>query len=115
MRVAGEQCRRRHDLARLAVAALNDLEVEPSLWILAPATVAPIASIVVISEVPTLSMEVIQERVGAPSICTVQAPHSAIPQPNFVPVMSSTSRKTHKSGVSPSTSTVRTVPFTLMS
>src|SRR6266853_1611698 len=31
MRVTGQQSRSRHDLARLAVAALNDLEVEPSL------------------------------------------------------------------------------------
>ena len=28
-----------------------------------------------------------QERVAAPSMCTVQAPHSAMPQPNLVPVI----------------------------
>jgi hypothetical protein len=33
------------------------------------------------------------------------APQSAMPQPNFVPVKPSTSRNTHKRGVSPSTST----------
>src|ERR1700736_6141567 len=66
-----------------------------AFWILAPAAVAPIASMVVISELPMLSTEVMQERVGAPSICTVQAPHSATPQPNFVPVIPSTSRSTH--------------------
>ncbi len=55
-----------------------------------------------------------QERVGAPSTCTVQAPHSAMPQPNLVPVMPSTSRSTHSSGVSPSTSTLCVVPLTLM-
>jgi hypothetical protein len=38
-------------------------------------------------------------------MCTVQAPQSAIPQPNFVPVIPSTSRNTHNRGVSPSTST----------
>src|SRR4029077_10366320 len=54
-----------------------------------------------------------QERVGAPSMCTVQAPHSAMPQPNFVPVMPNTSRNTQRSGVSPSTSTVCDVPLTL--
>jgi hypothetical protein len=32
-----------------------------------------------------------------PSTCTVQAPHSAAPQPNFVPVMPSTSRKDRRS------------------
>src|SRR5258707_1112228 len=36
---------------------------------------------------PMLSMVVTQDRVAAPSTCTVQAPHSAAPQPNFVPVM----------------------------
>ena len=41
-----------------------------------------------------LSIGVMQERVGTPSTCTVQAPHSAMPQPNFVPVMPSTSRNT---------------------
>src|SRR5215467_8367099 len=60
------------------------------------------------------SMDVTQERVATPSICTVQAPQSAIPQPNFVPVMPSTSRNTHNRGVSPSTSTVRSIPLTLM-
>src|SRR6266404_9017400 len=72
------------------------------------------ASIVGISEVPMLSIGVTQERVGAPSTCTVQAPQSAMPQPNFVPVMPSTSRNTHKRGVSPSTSTVRSAPLTLI-
>src|SRR6202012_5288648 len=46
---------------------------------------------------PTGSM---QERTGLPSICTVQAPHCAMPQPNLVPVMPSRSRKTQSSGMS---------------
>jgi hypothetical protein len=115
MRVALEQRRSRHDLARLAVAALNDLTVEPGLLDLGPPAVAPIASIVVIADVPTLSIGVMQERVATPSTCTVQAPQSAMPQPNFVPVMPSTSRNTHSSGMSPSTSTVRMAPLTLIS
>jgi hypothetical protein len=53
--------------------------------------------------------EIITERFPAPgrcrAMCTVQAPQSAIPQPNFVPVIPSTSRNTHNRGVSPSTST----------
>jgi len=61
-----------------------------------------------------LSIGVIQERVATPSTCTVQAPQSATPQPNFVPVMPSTSRNTHKRGVSSSTSTVRSMPLTLI-
>src|SRR5712675_2233840 len=85
-----------------------------AVWILAPAAVAPTASMVVISEVPMLSIGVIQERVATPSTCTVQAPQSATPQPNFVPVMPSTSRNTHKRGVSPSTSTDRSRPLTLI-
>ena len=28
-----------------------------------------------------------QERVALPSMCTVHAPHSAMPQPNLVPVI----------------------------
>src|SRR5438034_10578640 len=52
------------------------------------------------------------ERVAAPFTCTVQAPHRPRPQPNFVPVMPSTSRSTHKTGVSPSTSTDRFTPLT---
>jgi hypothetical protein len=41
-------------------------------------------------------------------------PQSAMPQPNFVPVMPSTSRNTQSRGVSPSTSTVRSAPLTLI-
>src|SRR5712671_2186485 len=85
-----------------------------AFWILAPAAVAPIASIVVISEVPMPSIGVMQERVATPLTCTVQAPQSAMPQPNFVPVMPSTSRNTQRSGVSPSTSIVRLTPLTLI-
>src|SRR5260221_3517902 len=61
-----------------------------------------------------LSTGVIQERVATPSTCTVQAPQSAIPQPNFVPVMPSTSRNTQRRGVSPSTSTLCVFLLTVM-
>jgi hypothetical protein len=47
-----------------------------------------------------------QERTGRPSRCTVQAPHSPAPHPNFVPVKPRLSRNTHNSGVSPPTVTV---------
>src|SRR5215218_11502351 len=57
-----------------------------AFWIFAPAAVAPIASMVVISDVPTLSIDVMHDRTGVPSMCTVQAPHRAKPHPNFVPV-----------------------------
>src|SRR5712671_6153301 len=53
-----------------------------------------------------------QERIGAPSACTVQAPHKPAPQPNFVPVSSSVSRRTQSKGVSGETLTFFSVPFT---
>src|SRR5712691_12625300 len=53
-----------------------------------------------------------QERTGSPSRCTVQAPHWAMPQPNFVPVMRSESRSTHKRGVPGAASTSRVLPLT---
>src|SRR6202048_4409164 len=61
-----------------------------------------------------LSIGVMQERMATPSTWTVQAPQSAMPQPNFVPVMPSTSRNTHRSGVLPSTSTLCVLPLTLI-
>ncbi len=54
-----------------------------------------------------------QERTGTPSMCTVQAPHCATPQPYLVPVRPTCSRSTHRSGVSASTSTECSLPFTL--
>src|SRR6185437_1309076 len=54
-----------------------------------------------------------QLRVKRPSMSTVQAPHIPMPQPNLVPVSASSSRNTHRSGVSASTSTLRSVPLTL--
>src|SRR5262249_32937781 len=76
--------------------------------------VAPTPSIVVTTRLPINPTGSRQERTGLPSICTVQAPHSAMPQPNFVPVIPSTSRNTHNSGVSPSISTLCVLPLTLM-
>ena len=53
------------------------------------------------------------ERTGSPSRCTVQAPHSAMPQPNLVPLRSSTSRSTQSRGVSAGTSTSWARPLTV--
>src|SRR5688572_27485576 len=58
-----------------------------------------------------LFITVEQERTACPSTCTVQAPQSAIPQPNLVPVSPTTSRRTQSSGISGATSTVRDAPF----
>ena len=53
------------------------------------------------------------ERTGWPSRCTVQAPHSAWPQPNLVPVRPTSSRITHSSGVSGSALTLTVLPLSL--
>ena len=68
---------------------------------------------VVIFASPTEPTGTWQERVATPSRCTVQAPHCAMPQPYFVPVMPSHSRSTQSSGVSGSASTLRDVPLTV--
>ena len=49
---------------------------------------------------------VAQDRIALPSRCTVHAPHSAEPQPYFVPVSFRCSRTTHSSGASGSTLTL---------
>src|SRR6185437_15165332 len=55
----------------------------------------------------------LQERTASPSTWTVQAPHCAMPQPKFVPVIPSSSRMTQSSGVSDSTSSEYAFPFTV--
>ena len=47
-----------------------------------------------------LETGVTQERTACPLTWTVHAPHSAMPQPNFVPVMPSVSRRYHSKGIS---------------
>src|SRR5882762_2747208 len=53
-----------------------------------------------------------QDRAAWPFTCTVQAPHSAMPQPYLVPVMPRWSRSTHRRGVSASASTDMGLPLT---
>src|SRR5436190_911915 len=55
----------------------------------------------------TLEIGVEHERTATPSTCTVQAPHSAMPQPYLVPVKPMVSRSTQSRGVSGDTSTSR--------
>src|SRR5215469_15692547 len=55
----------------------------------------------------------LHDRVGSPSRCTVQAPHWAIPHPNFVPVSLRCSRSTQSNGVSGSASTLTSLPLTV--
>ena len=92
----------RHDLAGLAVAAqarrARSRRAAPGARHRATASIVSTATP---SRPPTGTR---QDRVASPFRCTVQAPHCAMPQPNFVPVRPSSSRSTHKSGVSGSTS-----------
>src|SRR4030088_489292 len=46
-------------------------------------------------------------------MCTMQAPHSPVPQPNFVPVSLRSSRITHNNGVAGGASVVAGLPFTV--
>src|SRR6266446_2685068 len=70
-------------------------------------------SMVRIGRSPTADTGRTHERVAAPSKCTVHAPQALIPQPYFVPVILSSSRKTQRSGVDGSTFTSRRWPLTL--
>ena len=68
---------------------------------------------VVIARPATADTGVVHERSGWPSTCTVHAPHIAIPQPYLVPVSSSFSRSTQRSGVSGEASMRCGLPLTV--
>ena len=53
-----------------------------------------------------------QARTASPPRWSVEAPHSATPQPNLVPVRPTSSRKNHMSGIEGSPSNLRSCPFT---
>ena len=61
----------------------------------------------------TSATAVMQERIASPSESTVHAPQRPAPQPYFVPVSASSSRKTHKRGVSGDAEMMRCFPFTV--
>src|SRR5512138_345862 len=46
-------------------------------------------------------------------MCTMQAPHKPVPQPNLVPVSLRSSRITHNNGVAAGASVVAGLPFTM--
>src|SRR5258705_11155409 len=56
-----------------------------------------------------------QENARLPSICTMQAPHRPVPQPNLVPVSLRPSRSTHNNGVAGGASVDAPLPFTMKS
>src|SRR5262249_8508010 len=67
----------------------------------------------VVTDFPAASdMSTPHDRTASPSRWTVQAPHIATPQPNFVPVNPRPSRRYHISGIDGSPSNVRSCPFT---
>src|SRR5215470_10789878 len=68
-------------------------------------------SIVVTFLLATADSGVRHERTAWPSRCTVQAPQSAMPQPNFVPVSPISSRRTHRRGVPAGTSRSYRLPL----
>src|SRR5262245_50582314 len=68
---------------------------------------------VVICLPSTAATGITQDRMAAPSRCTVHAPHWATPQPYFVPVRPTCSRITQSSGVLGSTVTSTALPLTV--
>src|ERR1700685_2639183 len=68
----------------------------------------------VVTDFPAASDSGIEhERTASPSICTVQAPQAAMPQPNLVPVSLRCSRNTQSSGGSGAASTSCRCPLTV--
>jgi len=103
------------------VAALGHLLLDPGALhgvelVLAqspPSRPSPRPSIVTI-DLPANSLTGCeQERTAWPSACTVQAPHTATPQPSFGPTMPRSSRSTQSNGLSVGASTSRGVPLTV--
>jgi hypothetical protein len=105
VRFLSEQRGGRHNLSGLAVAALRDLFSDPGI----------------LDRVETVCRKTfdgddslacrgcegsLAGAAAAPSMWTVQAPQSPMPQPYFVPVMLSRSRSTQSKGISGSASTV---------
>src|SRR5262249_26822771 len=69
---------------------------------------------IVVTDLPAISETwVWHENARLPSICTTQAPHRPVPQPNLVPVSFSPSRITHNTGVAGGASVDAALPFTV--
>ena len=69
---------------------------------------------VVMGLLATALMGVTHERMASPSICTVHAPQTEMPQLYLVPVKPMISRITHNKGMSASTSRLYCLPLTVM-
>src|SRR5262245_5107759 len=69
---------------------------------------------IVVTDLPAISdIWVWHENARLPSICTMQAPHRPVPQPNLVPVSLRSSRITHNNGVVGGASVDAALPFTV--
>src|SRR5262249_61545406 len=69
---------------------------------------------IVLPDLPAISdIWVWHENARLPSICTMQAPHRPVPQPNLVPVSLRSSRITHNNGVVGGASVDAALPFTV--
>src|SRR5665213_791630 len=66
----------------------------------------------VVTSLLTAERGMTQDRIAAPLMITVQAPHCPSPQPNRGPVKPISFRRIYRSGVDGSASTVCDVPFT---
>src|SRR5262245_37647225 len=68
----------------------------------------------VVTDLPATSdIWVWHENARLPSICTIQAPHRPVPQPNLVPVSLRSSRITHNNGVVGGALLDAALPFTV--
>src|SRR5262249_1830799 len=68
----------------------------------------------VVTNLPAISdIWVWHENARLPSMCTMQAPHRPVPQPNLVPVSLRSSRITHNNGVVGGASVDAALPFTV--
>src|SRR2546421_11031847 len=68
----------------------------------------------VVTDLPAISeIWVWHENARLPLMCTIQAPHNPVPQPNLVPVSLRSSRITHNSGVAGGASVAAGLPFTM--
>src|SRR5258707_9010306 len=71
---------------------------------------------IVVTDLPPISDTCVwHENARLPSMCTMQAPHRPVPQPNLVPVSLRPSRSTHSNGVAGGASVDAAVPFTMKS
>src|SRR6516164_4210669 len=105
-----QECGRLHDHAVDAVAALHRLLIDEGALhgVESPSSVTTFCCAV--SE----DSGVTHERTALPSMCTVQAPHCASPQPKRGPCSARLSRSAYRSGISGSSMLIWTgLPLTL--